>query len=193
MNTGKSKFFWLGNSLAIDFVNTDIVVDGERVDLLPRPESIFDWLHEAGFMSAKSATLSGGARSRALRMALSYRSLLRAGLAARVDGKVLPPQLVPRTNAYLTRRESATRLVEDGTSFRLATDVRFATEESLMVPVAQSLAKLLVEGELVRLRKCKNPECVLYFYDTSKSGTRTWCSLDMCGNKLRMAASRGRR
>jgi predicted RNA-binding Zn ribbon-like protein len=51
---------------------------------------------------------------------------------------------------------------------------------------------MLTEDDLSRLRKCANPECVLYFYDVSKGGKRRWCSLDICGNKLRMAASRRR-
>jgi len=60
------------------------------------------------------------------------------------------------------------------------------------VPIAESFARLVTEADAGRIRKCKNPDCVLYFHDTSKGGNRAWCSLDLCGNKLRMAASRQR-
>ena len=36
------------------------------------------------------------------------------------------------------------------------------------------------------MRKCG--ECVLHFYDTSKKGTRRWYSMQLCGNRLKVAA-----
>lgn len=46
------------------------------------------------------------------------------------------------------------------------------------------MLRLLTEGDLRRLHKCRNERCVLLFYDTTKSGTRQWCSLD-CFNRTR--------
>src|SRR6516164_5368126 len=37
-----------------------------------------------------------------------------------------------------------------------------------------------------RVRKCG--QCVLHFLDTSKKGTRRWCSMQLCGNRLKVAA-----
>ncbi len=36
-----------------------------------------------------------------------------------------------------------------------------------------------------RLRKCANPDCVLHFQDTSRTGRRQWCSMTACGNRLK--------
>lgn len=36
-----------------------------------------------------------------------------------------------------------------------------------------------------RLRKCANPDCVLHFQDTSRTGRRLWCSMTGCGNRLK--------
>ncbi|WP_433272098.1 CGNR zinc finger domain-containing protein [Actinosynnema sp. CS-041913] len=36
-----------------------------------------------------------------------------------------------------------------------------------------------------RLRKCANPDCVLHFQDTSRTGRRQWCSMTVCGNRLK--------
>ena len=36
-----------------------------------------------------------------------------------------------------------------------------------------------------RLRRCAHPACVLYFYDTSRNGTRRWCSMDACGSRTK--------
>jgi predicted RNA-binding Zn ribbon-like protein len=37
-----------------------------------------------------------------------------------------------------------------------------------------------------RVRKCD--QCVLHFHDISKKGTRRWCSMQLCGNRLKVAA-----
>ncbi|MFI9815130.1 CGNR zinc finger domain-containing protein [Saccharothrix variisporea] len=36
-----------------------------------------------------------------------------------------------------------------------------------------------------RIRKCANPDCVLHFVDTSRTGRRQWCSMTVCGNRLK--------
>jgi predicted RNA-binding Zn ribbon-like protein len=53
-------------------------------------------------------------------------------------------------------------------------------------PLAHSAAALLREVARSRLRKCA--QCVLHFYDTSKKETRSWCSMQVCGNRLKVAA-----
>src|SRR5260370_6103578 len=46
-----------------------------------------------------------------------------------------------------------------------------------------SIAALLADLDRAKIRKCSN--CVLHFYDTSKKGTRRWCSMQICGNRAR--------
>jgi predicted RNA-binding Zn ribbon-like protein len=36
-----------------------------------------------------------------------------------------------------------------------------------------------------RVRACSGPTCVLHFYDTSRNGTRRWCSMAACGNRAK--------
>ncbi|NRQ30309.1 hypothetical protein HII36_00425 [Nonomuraea sp. NN258] len=51
--------------------------------------------------------------------------------------------------------------------------------------VAAAFADLMGErGE--RVRKCANPECVLWFLDVSKNGSRRWCSMEACGNRAKV-------
>ena len=189
----RSKYLWVGNFLAIDFVNTDIVLGGRAVDLLATPEDLVNWTEAAGYPSLNSVAAPGVAQDSALQEAKAYRALLRTSFAAVAAGTTLPPGLLPQTNAYLGRPENIEKIIEHEGGFRFTNYLQCITRKALMIPVARSMAKLLAEGDLSRLRKCKNAACVLYFYDTTKNGTRTWCSLDLCGNKLRIAASRKRR
>ena len=188
-----SEFLWVGNWPAIDFVNTEVIVSGEPVSLLPDAAAFLEWLREAGIAGVKSTSLKAVDEGRTLAVALGYRTLLRKSLSALVDGRPLPSRVIPETNAYLAASVGRTRLIEHNGRYQLASEPQFRTPEAFVTPIAHSLAKLLSEADLRRLRKCKNPDCILYFYDTTKSGTRAWCSLDLCGNKLRMAASRQKR
>jgi predicted RNA-binding Zn ribbon-like protein len=48
----------------------------------------------------------------------------------------------------------------------------------------RSLLRLLDEHP-ARVRKCANPDCPFRFLDTTRSGTRRWCSMTVCGNRLK--------
>ena len=58
--------------------------------------------------------------------------------------------------------------------------------EDLFAPLANSTASLFANVDRSRVRKCD--QCVLHFHDTSKKGTRRWCSMQLCGNRLKVAA-----
>ncbi|MFF4485059.1 CGNR zinc finger domain-containing protein [Streptomyces sp. NPDC001544] len=36
-----------------------------------------------------------------------------------------------------------------------------------------------------RIRSCAHEACVLHFFDTSRNGTRRWCSMAACGNRAK--------
>jgi predicted RNA-binding Zn ribbon-like protein len=65
---------------------------------------------------------------------------------------------------------------------------RWSGPEQVLVPVAESAAGLLSSGNLALVRKCENPECILFFYDTTKNHGRRWCSMSACGNRAKVAA-----
>lgn len=51
---------------------------------------------------------------------------------------------------------------------------------------ADNLLKLMAEAP-GRIKSCAHPHCILWFYDTSKNGTRRWCSMAVCGNRAKAA------
>jgi lactoylglutathione lyase len=54
-----------------------------------------------------------------------------------------------------------------------------------LLPVAESAADLLTVRDLSLLRKCENPACVLFFYDTTKNDARRWCSMPSAATGIR--------
>ena len=55
---------------------------------------------------------------------------------------------------------------------------------AVLLPIALSALYLFTQAEYHRLHHCKNERCILFFYDTTKSATRQWCSLE-CMNRAR--------
>ena len=50
------QFVWAGNDLCLDFVNTEVVQGGRRVDLIDDFAALVTWLREAGRLSASEAS-----------------------------------------------------------------------------------------------------------------------------------------
>ena len=59
--------------------------------------------------------------------------------------------------------------------------------EQPLWPVARSAIELLTQGDLSRIKVCENPYgCGWLFYDSSKNGSRRWCSMEGCGSQVKM-------
>jgi predicted RNA-binding Zn ribbon-like protein len=62
----------------------------------------------------------------------------------------------------------------------------------MLAPVAEWAADLLADGDFELIRRCESEECVLWFYDRTKSHHRRWCSMATCGNRHKVAQYRMR-
>jgi predicted RNA-binding Zn ribbon-like protein len=90
-------------------------------------------------------------------------------------------------NEYLGRAMAQMEVqVTDG-GYRLG----WCTEEladKMLYPVAKSAAELLTSENLSRVKECANEDegCGFLFLDNSKSHSRRWCSMEGCGNKVKL-------
>ena len=75
-----------------------------------------------------------------------------------------------------------------GGGFEKRFQADFREPEQLLWPVAESASDLLCYADLTLVKKCENPACVLFFYDTTKNHSRRWCSMSGCGNRMKVAA-----
>ncbi|WP_328291352.1 CGNR zinc finger domain-containing protein [Kineococcus sp. NBC_00420] len=48
-------------------------------------------------------------------------------------------------------------------------------------------------GQLTRLKACRRDVCQWVFYDSSRNRGSTWCAMDICGARTKMATYRDRR
>jgi predicted RNA-binding Zn ribbon-like protein len=55
----------------------------------------------------------------------------------------------------------------------------------LVWPAVKSAADVLTSSNLRRLKKCGSDDCGWLFLDTTRSGTRRWCDMRVCGNRAK--------
>jgi predicted RNA-binding Zn ribbon-like protein len=198
-STKSGKFLWLGNDPSIDFANTEIVQDGQTVDLLEKPDDLLDWMAGAEMLSSRALKDAKRALSRpqlqkALNRACEYRLVLKAALENLHQHRHIytDKAAIAETNRLLACPRTTFDLSAVEKSLQLRHNWAVTEPDDLSRPIALAFALLLTTQDAGRIRKCQNPDCVLFFLDTSKSGTRAWCSMEICGNKLRVAAFRKR-
>jgi predicted RNA-binding Zn ribbon-like protein len=189
-----SRFYFIANNLALDLANT-LAADGEgrEVELLGDLDDLLYWAVEAGIINRKQAA---DARERAddrtcytvLKETRELRSALKSMAAALAVGKAVPKAALEQINAELARKAGHFEIVRTPDGYRSSFNIGYDRVADLMRPVAESAMDLLCYGDPGLVKKCGNPACVLYFYDTSKRHGRKWCSMSACGNRAKAAA-----
>jgi predicted RNA-binding Zn ribbon-like protein len=185
--------------LWIDFVNTQVVEQGRIVDRLTNLKDWTAWLSQTGAVPAGAlqAILQNKSRvdpeSDVLARVLAFRSVLREGAEHIVRGSRIPHFVLAEVNRQLSLPLGYPQLVYDQTRYRERVILNITDASQLQAPIAQSFSHFLCNEEPELLRKCENPECILFFYDTSKNHSRRWCSMKVCGNRLKVSAYYQRR
>ncbi|MBZ5508883.1 MAG: ABATE domain-containing protein [Acidobacteriia bacterium] len=192
-------FIFNAGHLALDLVNTEQVAEGVPVDLLDSPAALLEWLRQSGAVApsdmkaAEKAFLRDKAASGLLlQQARSLRSALRHMAEAISGGRPVSAQILAAINAVLRQSPRVLEIMRQKGGYALQWRPQNADGEALLAPVAEAAARLLAEGDHSRVRKCANPTCVLYVYDTTRSRTRHWCSMQSCGNRAKAARFYGK-
>jgi predicted RNA-binding Zn ribbon-like protein len=187
-------FSFVANLLWLDFVNTERMRDGVRVEMLAGFGDLVEWLREAGALTPDAARAArsrweGSAEGREVfREALRLRAALRAGAERIAAGKPAGEEFVRVVNRALASRPAYPRLVRAGKRYVTRQEPLSPSPLHLLVPVAESAAWLLEHGDSSLVRHCEGTECVRFFYDTTRNKSRRWCSMEGCGSRAKAAA-----
>jgi predicted RNA-binding Zn ribbon-like protein len=190
-------FLFVANRPILDLLNTKPVLADGPTELLPDVRALERWLIASGTVSSAKdrAALRGWRNSVGaegfLEQLIAFRERLRDAVL-RIESGMLPSDaFLSEINALLLHHPGHTSLRKrDG---RLAREafIEWREPADLWAPIVDATADLLVEAESSRIRKCES--CVVHFFDTSKKGSRRWCSMNICGNKLKVAAYQRRK
>lgn len=189
------RFALIGNRLALDFANT-VHARRQSVDAIRTAEDILDFLKAAGALPGQAGKLAGSdrtARGELLDRALRLRVALRAWLDAGAEPPGGQTSLIRSINGILAANTAAVTLRREGKGWGLKQVAHPRSLLAVLAPVAVSAAELIAEGRDAPIRKCGNPNCPMYFYDTSRTGKRRWCSMKSCGNHAKVRSFLKRR
>jgi len=153
--------------------------------------ALLRWFRAAGLIGSREVVRLQKERGnsprarRAFEAMRALREKLREEILAWEDGGALRRSTVEELNRLMAKHPMRIRLV-NGT--KPSTELYFepVEPEDLFAPLVHSAAMLFGGVDRTRVRKCG--QCVLHFHDTSRKGTRRWCSMQLCGNRQKVAA-----
>lgn len=177
----------LADHPALDLLNTQALVDGQWVDFWQSDADVQAWLARMGLEPASTPRFATGALLDAAKV---LREAVRGLVEKRKSGERGDPAAL---NRFLAAAVSHPRLVWDSVEGpRLERVSEANTVEQALAPLSELAAQLLGEGDFNLVRQCEHPDCVLWFYDRTKSHRRRWCSMALCGNRHKVAEHRKR-
>ena len=183
------SFDFCGGQLAIDFTNTvgdrgaecadhfntfgDVVAWGEARGLLS---------HSAGSALRRRAAADPNGAAQALQDAVALREALYNVIKAAATRRRIRPADLEVVNHHVAATFSTAALTPAGDRFTLETRAG-AWLDPVIQPVVRAAVDLLTSDALKRVGTCADDECAWLFLDTTRSGTRRWCDMRVCGNR----------
>jgi predicted RNA-binding Zn ribbon-like protein len=201
--------FFIGDDLALDFLNSVAAPWGEQIEWLASGGDLIAWLEQAHAVPVSVlAELRRRASPRALDAVAVQARELREWFRTFIfehAGKPLEPralrelallnQLLEEDEIYQQIGSSRARDKKDSDAhpaFRWQRKRRWRRPKTLLLPIAEAMGDLVCQKDFTFVRKCEGPTCTLWFVDVSKAHARRWCIMAVCGNRAKAAAHRAR-
>lgn len=194
---------FVADAPGLDFLNSVATPVDEEVDWISDGAGLLAWMEQAGLASpgalaAIRAQATAAELDAVAAKARSLREWFRAFVQKR-KGRALTAKdlrdLAP-LNQLLERDEQYGEIVASGaegvTQFEFRANRRWKSPESLLMPIAELLGRLVCEEDFVHVKACEGPRCTLLFADHTRGHARRWCSMAICGNRAKVAAHRQR-
>jgi len=180
-----------GGALCLDFANT-LYGHSESIH-----EYLFDyrdlvlWSHHAEVLSPQEAEtlLSKGEQAPAeseavFRQALQIREKIYRIFASLARDESPQEDDLNRLHRVWLAHQSHSSLEGSESGFTLAWEEGDALD-AMLWRITRSAMELLTSDDLERVKQCGR--CDWLFVDSSRNQSRRWCSMDACGNQVKMA------
>ena len=208
---GRPPAIFVGDAPGLDFLNSIATPVDVPVDWIADGEGLLSWLQQAQLAPADALdalrtqalpgeldTVAGQAR----RLREWFRGFVhkhRGRPLALEDLGELEP-----LNRLLERDEAFSRIVlrpetrpetgpETGqAALELRVMRRWRSPEALLLPIGEALARFVCTEDFSDVKACGGHACTLLFADHTRGRARRWCSMAICGNRMKQAAHRSR-
>lgn len=182
----------IGGRLCLDFANTlSTRLEGGR-EYLSNYADLVAWGQHAGALNEYEAqALSDRSRRypdlgrAALERAIVLRETIYRIFSTVAAGREPERSDLDTLNTTLRQAFSRLEVVPTGDGFEWAWMYDEDDLDSILWPVARSAADTLISGDLGCVRECARQGCDWLFVDTSKNHSRRWCSMAVCGSRVK--------
>lgn len=175
-------------ALALELINTETLDRGKKRDELSSPDALARWWAEVCEHSPDECATAGADEliawtSELLAAVKALRMALRTLLTQVVEQQAVAEEDLQPLNAILALGYAALERTGQG-KMKAVMHLRDSEQGKVLVPIARSALRLFTETDWRRFHQCRHDRCIVFFYDTTKSGTRRWCS-PACMNRAR--------
>ena len=190
-------FLFVGNRRILDFLNTKPVLEDGPTELLTDVRALERWVIASGMLaSPKSRSIVRSWRHSTeaaafLRHLIAFRERLREAVVRIESGSPPSDAFLAEVNSLSLQHPLHSSVHKRNGRVIKETHFELRKPTDFWAPIIDATADILAETESARIRKCES--CVVHFFDTSKKGSRRWCSMNICGNKIKVAAYQQRK
>lgn len=176
--------------LCLDYVRTLRHRDQpDAIEELADPEALTAWVRQCGPCGDRPVPRPTPEQVRDARLLReAVHQLLLSALGPEGPSGA-PSAARTRLNHAAARPVPTPRLAPSG-------DLRWHSEDPVpatLALIARDALDLATSPDLLnRVHPCASPICGALFLDSSRPGTRRWCSMDTCGNRAKKSALRAR-
>jgi predicted RNA-binding Zn ribbon-like protein len=169
-------------SLSFAFSVTGNPFDSERFETFREPKDLERWAADILGVVGIRATAASVPEAKRLRAAIWNVA------DAVIDGRAVRAADRSTLNAFAASPSLAPRLDPGGTR----SWVPAAAAAALFSTIARDAIEVATGPLASRIKRCEGVNCGIPFVDTSRPGSRRWCSMERCGNRAKVAAHRRR-
>ncbi|UJW56764.1 CGNR zinc finger domain-containing protein [Bacillus sp. A116_S68] len=183
----KSTFI-LGGTAWINLLNTTYISNKQKIDILADSSKTLQWL-EANDLLRDSDALALENKELLILLINELQSLRNFCIIIMSDLEQHGKLTLSTTDELIKRVKQVKvelNILPKHDKLALAPEGTTA-KDHVLFNIIDSIIHTLENTSVNRIRKCEHPECILYYVDTSKSGRRRWCSMELCGNRKKVA------
>jgi predicted RNA-binding Zn ribbon-like protein len=168
-------------ALIEELVNTADLEEG--TDAIASPAALGEWLRSVG-LASESVSFEPADVARIA----GFREALRRLLLSHHGGEV-DPQAVAELDAVAREVGLVVGFGADGA---VSVGPSGSGTDAVLGRLLAVIARASAEGTWDRLKACPADDCHWAFYDFSRNHSRTWCDMQVCGNRAKARSYRAR-
>ena len=152
-------------------------------DALDSPSRLTDWLLALGLLDERfDLSFQEHAQYLALRGGIREQLGANVGMAPATDAVEAADDVLRGLPLHASVRDAP-----------LTPGPELTPSQRPLAVLALTWTQLRLTGDALRLKRCAEHTCELVFWDLSKNHSRRWCSMRVCGNRVKSRAYAARK